>query len=72
MILANFVLQVAQKLPTKFQVNWPFRSGEEALNRFLIGMILAILDLQAALILPTKFLINWPFDSGEAQNRFLR
>ena len=33
-ILANFDLQVTQMLPTKFQVNWPFGSGEEAKKRF--------------------------------------
>ena len=35
MILAIFDLQVTLMLPTKFQVNWPFDSGEEAKNRFL-------------------------------------
>ena len=34
MILAIFDLQVTPMLPTKFQVNWPFSSGEEAKNRF--------------------------------------
>ena len=34
MILAIFDLQVTTKLPTKFQVNWPIGSGEEAKNRF--------------------------------------
>ena len=33
-ILAIFDLQVTLMLPTKFQVNWPFSSGEEAKNRF--------------------------------------
>ena len=33
--LANFDLQVTPMLPTKFRVNWPFGSGEEAKNRFL-------------------------------------
>ena len=33
-ILATFDLQVYPMLPTKFQVNWPFGSGEEATNRF--------------------------------------
>ena len=33
-ILAIFDLQVTPMLPTKFQVNWPFGSGEEAKNRF--------------------------------------
>ena len=34
MILAIFDLQVTLMLPTKFGVNWPFSSGEEAKNRF--------------------------------------
>ena len=29
-----FYLQVTPMLPTKFQVNWPFHSGEEAKNKF--------------------------------------
>ena len=33
-ILAIFDLQVTLMIPTKFQVNWPFSSGEEAKNRF--------------------------------------
>ena len=33
-ILAIFDLQVTLMLPTKFGVNWPFSSGEEAKNRF--------------------------------------
>ena len=35
-------------LPTKFRINWPFISGEEAKNRFSrwIGTILATFDLQ--------------------------
>ena len=33
-ILAMFNLQVTLMLPTKFQVNWPLGSGEEAKNRF--------------------------------------
>ena len=33
-ISAIFYLQVALMLPTKFQVNWPFSSLEEAKNRF--------------------------------------
>ena len=53
-------------LPSKFQVNWPFGSGEEAKNRFYfldghhrghlgfpMGTILAIFDLQVTLMLPT-------------------
>ena len=34
MILAIFYLQVTPMLPSKFGVNWPFGSGEEAKNRF--------------------------------------
>ena len=33
-ILAIFDLRVTPMLPTKFQFNWPFSSGEEAKNRF--------------------------------------
>ena len=81
-ILATFDLQVTLMLPTKFGVNWPFGSGEEAKNRyqdgghgghlgFHIGTILAIFDLQVTLMLPSKFGINWPFGSEEeAKNRF--
>ena len=32
-ILAVFDLQVTLMLPSKFGVNWPFDSGEEAKNR---------------------------------------
>ena len=72
-------------LPSKFGVNWPFGSGEEAKNRFFqdgghgghlefpIGTILATFDLQVTLMLPSKFGVNWPFGSGEeAKNRFSR
>ena len=34
-ILVIFDLRVTPMLPTKFWVNWPFSSGEEAKNRFL-------------------------------------
>ena len=33
-ILANFDLRVVLRLPTKFQVNWIFDSGDEVQNRF--------------------------------------
>ena len=33
-ILTNFDLQVTHMLPTNFQVNWPFGSGEEVKNIF--------------------------------------
>ena len=63
--------------PTKFQVDWPFSSGEEAKDgcppAFLIGTILTIFDLQDTLMLPSKFQVKWPFGSGEdAKNRFSR
>ena len=63
-------------LPSKFGVNWPFGSGEEAKNRFSRWRPwrpswisdwhdLAIFDLQVTLMLPSKFGVNWPFGSGE-------
>ena len=75
-ILAIFDLQVTPMLPTKFWVNWPFSSGEEAKNRFSRWLpwrpswisdftILAIFDLQVTPMSPTKFGVNWPFDAGE-------
>ena len=52
-------------LPTKFRVNWPFSSGEEAKDfqdgchgghlGYPIGTILAIFDLQVTPMSPTKF-----------------
>ena len=68
-------------LPTKFQVNWPFGSGEEVKNRFSrwlpwrpswISDILAIFDLLVTPMSPTKFGVNWPFSAGEAKYRFSR
>ena len=69
---------------SKFGVNWPFGSGEEAKIDFQdgchgghlgfpIGTILAIFDLQVTPMLPGKFGVNWPFGSGEdAKDRFSR
>ena len=69
-------------LPTKFQVNWPFSSGEVKKKDFqesshgyhlgfTIGTIVAIFDLQVSPMLPTKFQVNWPFGLAEkAKNRF--
>ena len=80
-ILATFDLQVTLMLPSKFGVNWPFGSGEEAKIDFQdgghlgfpISRILAVFDLQVTLMLPSKFGVNWPFGSGEeAKNRFSR
>ena len=84
MILAIFDLQVTLMHPSKFGVNWPFGSEEEAKNRFSrwlpwrplgfpISTILATFDQQVTLMLPSKFGVNWPFGSGErAKNRFSR
>ena len=83
-ILAIFDLQVSLMLPTKFQFNLPFGSGEEVKIDFQDGghrghlgftieTILAIFHLQVSPMLPTKFQVNWPFCSEEeARNRFSR
>ena len=83
-LLAIFDLKVTLMLPSKFGVNWPFGSGEEAKNGFSrwlpcghlgfpIGTILSTFDLQVTLMLPSKFGVNWPFGSGEeAKNIFSR
>ena len=74
-ILAIFDLQVTPMLPSKFGVNWPFGSGEEAKIDFQdgghgghlgfpIGRILAIFDLQVTLMLPNKYRVNWPRGLG--------
>ena len=67
--------------PSKFQVSWPFGSGEEAKNSFFkmvavaailgfrIGNIVAIFDLQATPMLPTKFRVNWPFSVQEKKQK---
>ena len=44
-ILAIFDLQVTPMLPTKFQVNWPFGSEDEANNRF--SKMAATLDFRS-------------------------
>ena len=80
-ILAIFDLQVTPMLPIKFQVNWPFGSGEAAKIDFQdcrhcghlgfpIGTILAIFYLQVTPMLPTKFQINLPFCSGEEEKTY--
>ena len=59
-------------VPSKFGVNWPFGSGEEAKNRFSRWRpswisdrtILAIFDLQVTPMLPTKYQVNWPRGVG--------
>ena len=60
-------------LPTKFRVNWPFGSGEEAKNRFSRWPLSRIsdwndfsyFDLQVILMIPTNFRVKWPFGSGK-------
>ena len=68
---------------TKFPVNGPLGSGEEAQNRFPrqwswwpswisdLNDFNFFLYIQVTLMLPTKFQGNWPF-SSEAKNRFSR
>ena len=63
MVLAIFDLQI-NSIHTKFQVNWPFSSGEEVKKRFEIRTILAIFDLHVTSI-HTKSQVKWPFSSGE-------
>ena len=56
---------------TKFQVNWPFGSGEAKIDfqdghlGFPIGTILSSFDSPVTPMLPLKFRVNWPFGSGE-------
>ena len=70
-----FGLQVTPMLPSKFGVNWPFGSGEEAKIDFQDGghdshlgfpirTSLAIFDLQVTPMLPIKYRVNWPRDVG--------
>ena len=48
-ILAIFDLQVIPMLPSKFGVNWPFGSGEEAKKYiFKMAATAAILDFRSA------------------------
>ena len=76
-----FYLQVTPMLPTKFQVNWPFHSGEEAKNKFsgwrpcwisdrndfsyLFFFFCFFFGSTGHPMLPTKFQVHWPFVSGE-------
>ena len=75
-ILAVFDQQVTPILATKFRVNWPFGSGEEAKNRISRWTLWRpswIFDrndfskflTQVTPMLPTKFWVNWHFGSGE-------
>ena len=60
-------------LPSNFEVNWPFGSGEKAKNRFSRWRPLAIFELQVTLMLPSNFGVNRPFGSGEeGKKRFSR
>ena len=55
MVLAIFDLQVTLMLPTKFQDNWPFGSGEEAKMDFQDGGHLGLLiKTTAATLLSTS------------------
>ena len=80
MILAIFDLQVTPILPSKFGVNWPFGSGEEAKNiikRWRPSWISDRHDFSFLIYKsPQCFLAsleNWPFGSGEeAKNSFSR
>ena len=75
-----FDVQVISMLPTKFQVNWRFGSGEAAKNIFSRRRPSWIsdrnnfsnFDLQVTLMLSTKFQVNWPFGSEKEKNRFSR
>ena len=72
MILAIFDLQVTLIVPSKFGVNWPFGSGEEAKNRFSRWRPswisdrndFSYFDLQVTPMLPTKYQVNWPRGVG--------
>ena len=68
-ILAISDQQVTLMLPTEFQVNWLFGSGEEAERKKISEMaataaildfrtILAVFDLQVTPMLPTELQVN--------------
>ena len=77
MILAIFDLQVTPMLPTKFQINWPFSSGEEVQNRFSRWQPSSIsyqndfsyFDLKVTSMILSKFQVNWPFSLGEEMKK---
>ena len=75
-ILAIFDLQVTPMLPTKFQINLPFGSGEEVKNRFSRWQpwqpswisdqkCFSYCYQQVTPMLPSVFQVKWPFGSGE-------
>ena len=74
--LSIFDPQITPVLPTKFQVNGPFGSGDEGKIDFqdgrhgghlgfIIHKILSIFDVQVNPMLPTNFQVNLPFGLGE-------
>ena len=81
-ILAIFDLHVTLILPIKFEVNWPFWSGEEIhiwFSRWRSwlpswisdwNILSYIFDLQVTPILSIKFRVKWPFGSGEVKMYF--
>ena len=75
-ILAISALPGTPMHRTKFRVNWPFGSGEEAENRFSRWRPcwqswisdrndFSFFNLHVTLMFPTKFHASWPFGSGE-------
>ena len=77
-ISAIFNLHVIPMLPTKFQVNWPFGSGEEKKNKFsrwLPWWPSWISDPNDFSFFwsPTRFQVSWPLGSAEETKiRFVR
>ena len=60
-------------LPTEFQINWPFGSGEEANSHlgFLIRTIVASFDLHVIPMVPYKFQVSWPFFSSGEEGKYI-
>ena len=81
-ILAIFYRQVIQMLPTKFQVNWPFGSGEQRKIDFQDGHgrhLGFLIGTISAIFLSTNHpdasyqVLSQPFGFGEeVKNRFSR
>ena len=69
-LLAIFDLQVTFGSLTKFQVNWPFGSGEERENLFSRWPPFFFIPVPS--MRPTQVRANWPFHSEEVRNRFSR
>ena len=79
--LAIFDLWVVLILPTKFQVNWPFGSGEVQYIQdcshsnhlwFAIRTILAFFLPKSCLDTSTKFRVNWHFGSGKEAEKIFK